>query len=287
MDAFITSNPGLESRFRLTLEFDDYSDDELVDDLLAASPPPPTSPRPTRSVTRPPRDPRGDAARSTASATAVSCATSSSRRWCARRGGSATSTHPDVTQLRELSPTTSTDGPARAADRQLRPRRATGERRPDMATTTGSPHDRPGHDPIRCAGTRSAVARAAAPRRSPARPAGCASSGRVAIVACLLFGVVAFVSAVQPAARHQRRAQPRRATRAGADDPHQPREGRRERHQRVPRRRARAAPPSAPAYTDGIAGARRHDRRGRRAPNRATPTTLAGGQPRPRARTRA
>jgi hypothetical protein len=30
MHDFITSNPGLESRFRLTLTFDDYSDDELV-----------------------------------------------------------------------------------------------------------------------------------------------------------------------------------------------------------------------------------------------------------------
>jgi Holliday junction resolvasome RuvABC ATP-dependent DNA helicase subunit len=31
MRAFIGSNPGLESRFRLTLTFDDYSDDELVE----------------------------------------------------------------------------------------------------------------------------------------------------------------------------------------------------------------------------------------------------------------
>lgn len=31
MQRFITSNPGLESRFRLTLTFDDYSDDELVE----------------------------------------------------------------------------------------------------------------------------------------------------------------------------------------------------------------------------------------------------------------
>lgn len=31
MHDFITSNPGLESRFRLTLTFDDYSDDQLVD----------------------------------------------------------------------------------------------------------------------------------------------------------------------------------------------------------------------------------------------------------------
>ena len=31
MRKFITSNPGLESRFRLTLMFDDYSDDELVE----------------------------------------------------------------------------------------------------------------------------------------------------------------------------------------------------------------------------------------------------------------
>jgi hypothetical protein len=31
MHEFITSNPGLESRFRLTLTFDDYSDDQLVE----------------------------------------------------------------------------------------------------------------------------------------------------------------------------------------------------------------------------------------------------------------
>jgi ATPase family associated with various cellular activities (AAA)/AAA lid domain len=31
MQEFITSNPGLESRFRLTLQFDDYSDDQLID----------------------------------------------------------------------------------------------------------------------------------------------------------------------------------------------------------------------------------------------------------------
>ena len=31
MAGFIASNPGLESRFRLTLSFDDYSDDQLVE----------------------------------------------------------------------------------------------------------------------------------------------------------------------------------------------------------------------------------------------------------------
>ncbi len=35
MQVFIAQNPGLESRFRTTIDFADYTDDELVADLRA------------------------------------------------------------------------------------------------------------------------------------------------------------------------------------------------------------------------------------------------------------
>ena len=57
MRRFITSNPGLESRFRLTLSFDDYSDDDLVEIFrrIAAA----ADFTPTDGGDRPPpRDPR-------------------------------------------------------------------------------------------------------------------------------------------------------------------------------------------------------------------------------------
>ena len=43
MAVFIAQNPGLASRFRTTIEFDDYTDDELVADPRARSPRAPTT----------------------------------------------------------------------------------------------------------------------------------------------------------------------------------------------------------------------------------------------------
>ena len=62
MEKFITSNPGLESRFRLTLMFDDYSDDELVEIFSRIASGADFTPT-DDAVTRAARDPAGDATR--------------------------------------------------------------------------------------------------------------------------------------------------------------------------------------------------------------------------------
>ncbi len=81
--------------------FDDYTDDELVEIFTRIADGADFTPT-DDAVDRAARDPRGRRHATRGSATVGSCATCSSRRSCARRGGSATSSDPDVDQLREL-----------------------------------------------------------------------------------------------------------------------------------------------------------------------------------------
>ena len=131
MAVFIAQNPGLASRFRTTIEFADYTDDELVAIFGAAGrrAPTTTSTRPswTGCATLLARH----AARPERSATAASSATCSRRRSAGTPGGCATSTEPTVDQLRELLPTTWT-----SADRPAAPsptRRPVCQERPPMS----------------------------------------------------------------------------------------------------------------------------------------------------------
>ncbi len=101
MAAFIAANPGLASRFRTTIEFEDYTDDELVEILrqLAQGADYELEPEAVATVPRGARPRPRAAARS---ATAASPATPSRRRSATTPGGCATSTAPTLEQLRLL-----------------------------------------------------------------------------------------------------------------------------------------------------------------------------------------
>ena len=100
MAIFIAQNPGLASRFRTTIEFADYTDDELVAILLGLAERRRLRRHRDASRTSASCSPRPSAARR--SATAGSPATSSRRPSVGTPGGCATSTKPTVEQLREL-----------------------------------------------------------------------------------------------------------------------------------------------------------------------------------------
>ena len=103
MRRFITSNPGLESRFRLTLTFDDYSDDDLVEIFRRIARRRPTSRRPTRRSpacarsSRPPPAPRASATAASSGALFESAVVR--QAWRLRD-----LEHPDVDTLRTLLP---------------------------------------------------------------------------------------------------------------------------------------------------------------------------------------
>ena len=235
MTLLISTNPGLESRFRLTLEFDDYSDDELVDifcRLAAASDFTPTERY--RDATA--DDPFGDAARRRIRERAV-------RANDVRVGGGAASVAiarhraPDVTQLRELTPEDLDDGPAEHAAGSS-DRRATGERgltwRRQLLPRTTVPGTTTSAAPARDSPVARAAGRSVLGHARPdAHPRGAV---RRRVRALRRVGVRyrrAPAFATEPSAR------PRSTTRPGAGHPHQPRPGRRQRDERVPRRRAR------------------------------------------------
>ena len=146
MVVFIAQNPGLASRFRTTIEFADYTDDELlaIFDRLAEGADydvPRGDPDPLpRRCWRPPRADRR-------SATAGSPATCWRAPSVGTPGGCATSTEPTVEQLRELLPEDLDDEPARPQPTPEPDRRA--RRRP---TDRSSPHEP--HPPDRARSTR-------------------------------------------------------------------------------------------------------------------------------------
>ena len=107
MAAFIAANPGLASRFRTTIEFEDYTDDELVAILRAPRRRAPTtswSPRPSSGSARCSAAPRGTAR----SATAGSPATPSRRPSATTPGGCARRPAPPSSSSASSWPATST-----------------------------------------------------------------------------------------------------------------------------------------------------------------------------------
>ena len=252
MAAFIAPNPGLASRFRTTIEFDDYTDDELVADPRRTSRRAPTTSRAPACLDRFREILAGDAAGRARSATDGSRATSSRPRSAATPGGCATSTSRPSTQLRELLPEDLEDDPVEQAARA----------RADPATATGGPRE-----PARAWRPPRHACRRALPRSSPrprtdgqpgrlapcpprCAPALAGTPGRMRVVAVLAV-VVLSASASAPGTRSGRRPAPldarrrrRRPGRPGAGDPHRPRPRRRRRHQRVPGGRPRARGPA-------------------------------------------
>ena len=199
MAEFITSNPGLESRFRLTLTFEDYTDDELVE-IFA---------RIASGADFTPTDGRVDRA------AARCCAARRATRGSATGGSCATLFESAIVRqawrLRDVDRSRRRPAPRAAAPRTRRDDRPDAPTRADRAdrARTGRHHDElrdhataasaPPHAPPapRRAGRRRSPRRHAIRRGSCSRARSSGTPGRmrilgaIAIVACLVFGVVA------------------------------------------------------------------------------------------------
>ena len=176
MATFVAANPGLSSRFRTTIEFEDYTDDELEQILVHLA-----GGRRLRAGAggggAVPRAAGGDPARAARSATAGSPATCWRPRSAATPGGCATSRRPPPTSCASSCPRTWRTTPSRPlpcarAARRPRPeaRREPGHRawRPLPAPL---PRRHPAAHPAPHAGHRTRGGRARPPRRPVRRGA--------------------------------------------------------------------------------------------------------------------
>ena len=260
MAAFIAANPGLASRFRTTIEFEDYTDDELVAILRSWRPAPTTRCSPRRSsgsASSLGRTPRGDSFGNGRFARNVLEAAIGHHAWRLRDDRGAH--HGELRQLvpkdfdedpdgdvdapeAEAGSGDPARGPRGAEARRDHPRtraRQPARARPPAPASWAAPAPRP-------PGTAAASSRLVGVRRSgfegtPGRLTG----GRVDHGRWPHWS-----SASRPATRSagRRRPDPRRRQHRpagpGAGHPDQARPGRRRRDQRVPGRRAGAAGPA-------------------------------------------
>ncbi len=242
MRRFITSNPGLESRFRLTLSVRRLQRRRARRDLLphrrgGRLHPDRRGDRPSAGDARRHATDRGlrqrplraDALRVRGGAPGVAAARPRApgrRRSCAR-SSPRISTVAYTPERHDRSPTGRHRRPSSRDDTVRR-------HRPTRTARAGWP--RPRHAD---ASTTLACARGRG-RTVAGTPGRLRLVGAIGIVVCLAFGLVAFLADRTAPRRHQSCPRRRRATRPGPDHPHEHRQGRRQRDERLPRRRSRA-----------------------------------------------